>query len=256
MLLGPHWCSRMPFVQVLAPFYRDVMAVGAGVDVSRWFVIPHLVDTDTYQPASDRRAERASCRTPALPPEAFVVLGVGDFSTGGNKRLDWLVREVGSMPRSLGAHLVLVGQASPSQLAAFDEETRPVLGDRLHLLRSLPRQELPRLYRIADVFAHAATREPFGIVFLEAMASGLPLAGHPWEVTRWIVGDAGALVDMNAPGALRHLLEDWASDPSRRHALGAAARSRAVSQFSPRHLVPQYLAMYQSVRQSPPATSR
>jgi glycosyltransferase involved in cell wall biosynthesis len=102
-----------------------------------------------------------------------------------------------------------------------------------------------RLYQVADVYAHAATREPFGIVFLEAMASGLPLVGHPWDVTRWILGEAGETVDMTVPGALREVLGRWRERPEERAVLAARARRRAVDQFSAASLVPKYLAMYE-----------
>src|SRR5690606_11462575 len=71
MLLGPHWCRRMPFVHVLAPYYRDVLAREAGVDTSRWFVIPHLVDTREFQPAADRRVARGAWPDLNLSPDDF-----------------------------------------------------------------------------------------------------------------------------------------------------------------------------------------
>ncbi len=254
MLLGPHWCSRMPFVQVLAPYYRDALAREAGVDTARWFVIPHLVDVEAFCPPASRDEARHAAADLNLPRNAFVVLGVGDFSTGGRKRLDWLVREVATLPPGLKAHLVLAGQSDAESFRRFDQIARNALGDRVRLLRNRPREEIARLYQVADVYAHSATREPFGIVFLEAMASGLPIIGHTWEVTRWILGDAGASVDMTEPGALARLLGCWAQDANLRAAVGARARRRALEVFSPRCVVPQYLAMYSTMMETSSAT--
>jgi glycosyltransferase involved in cell wall biosynthesis len=122
----------------------------------------------------------------------------------------------------------------------------------VHLLRNRPRAEVARLYQVADAYAHAATREPFGIVFLEAMASGLPIVGHPWEVTRWILGDAGTVVDMKETGALAAVLGQWARDPALRLAAGARARQRAKDVFSPARVVPQYLEMYTQMMRAVP----
>lgn len=245
MRLGPAWCRRIPFVQVLAPYYRDVVARDAGVDTTRWFVIPHLVDGDRFRPAPDRAAARAAWPELRLPPEAFVVLGVGDFSVGGNKRLDWLVNEVARMPPSARAHLVLAGQASTSEFDRFAAEATGAIGDRIRLLRNLPRAQVARLYQVADVFAHAALHEPFGIVFLEAMATALPVLAHTWEVSRWIVGDAGEAVDMTVPGAMAGALRHWSESPMEREAIGERARRRALDHFSPAGLVPRYLEMYE-----------
>lgn len=254
MLLGPHWCSRLPFVQVVAPYYREVLAREAGVPTDRWFVIPHLIDTDTFRPASDRNEVRDElpCPIHARSGEALLILGVGDFSPGGNKRLDHLVSEVAALPDDLNAHLILAGQAEPEAFHRFAAEADRVLGRRLTLLPNLPRYHLLPLYQGADLFAHAATREPFGIVFLEAMACGLPVAGHDWDVTRWILGDAGVTVDMTRPGVLTRQIACWAADPVARRALGARARQRAEACFSPAAVIPHYLDMYSRIASEPP----
>jgi glycosyltransferase involved in cell wall biosynthesis len=54
-------------------------------------------------------------------------------------------------------------------------------------LRSTFPHELMRvLYRSANVFLHAAVRESFGNVYIEALVSGTPIVAHNDEVTRWI----------------------------------------------------------------------
>lgn len=254
MRLGPHWCRRIEFVQVLAPYYRDVIARDAGVDTRGWFVIPHLVDTDLFQPVADRGSARLAWPELGLPGDAFVVLGVGDYSEGGHKRLDWLVREVAALPASAKAHLVLAGQSDPETFWRFETVARAGLGGRVRLLRNLPRDQVRRLYGVADAFAHAALHEPFGIVLLEAMASGLPVAAHTWEVTRWIVGDAGESLDMTESGALAGVLTRWASSPAERRDLALRARRRAVEQFAPRQVVPRYVAMYEAMLAVPRPT--
>lgn len=246
MFLGPPWCRRLEFVQVLAPYYRDHARDKFGVDVSRWFVIPHGVDSRVFQPPNP--AERTELRRARpdlrLADDAFVVLGLGDFSPASRKRLDWLVREVAALPASLHARLILAGQSSPEDFAAFARNARELLGDRVTVLRNLARDQVARLLQVADVFAHAALREPFGIVFLEAMATGLPVVGHDWDVTRWIVGDAGTVVDMEQPSALSGVLRRWAEHPAERLALGRRARERVLASFELRGLVPRYRELY------------
>lgn len=250
MRLGPHWCSRLDFVQVLAPYYRDVVAREAGVDTRGWFVIPHLVDIRAFQPPADRQMARAAWPELGLAPGSFVVLGVGDYSAGGNKRLEWLVQEVAALPAAAGAVLVLAGQSDPEAFRHFESMARAALGQRVRLLRNLPRAQVVRLYQVADVFAHAALEEPFGIVFLEAMASGLPLAGHTWPVTQWVIGDAGESLDMTRPGSLSGALARWQAAPGERQALAARARNRAAEQFAPERLVPRYLDLYAAMESS------
>jgi 1,2-diacylglycerol 3-alpha-glucosyltransferase len=246
LFLGSDWCRRFDCVQVLAPYYRD-QAVAEGVNVERWFVIPQLVDPTRFAPPADRAAVRSRWFGQAMPPEAFVVLAVGDFSPGSNKRLEWLVEEVIRMGRDAAVHLVVAGQASDTDLPRFLAMQHRLPG-RLHLQPNVPLERMPELYQAADVFAHAALREPFGIVFIEAMASGLAVLGHHFPVTSWIIGDGGEAIDMTQPGDLAQTLAKWHAEPALREERAARARERAVSQFAPQRIVPLYRQMYASLR--------
>lgn len=77
-----------------------------------------------------------------FPDLVYVIAGDGN----GRERLENVVREQG-----LGNHVKLIGRVSDA--------------------------DLPDLYRTADVFVMPSTGEGFGIVFLEAMRSGIPVVG-------------------------------------------------------------------------------
>jgi glycosyltransferase involved in cell wall biosynthesis len=241
LLLGPPWCAKFDFVQVLAPFYLE-QAKAEGANTRGWFVLPHLVDAEKFKP--DYAARTAS-------RDAFVVLAVGDFSSNSNKRLAWIVSEVARLNGAPNVHLVLAGQAAGNQTEAFESAARAVLGEgRVTILANQPASAMPAIYAGADAFAHAALREPFGIVFLEAMASGPPVVAHTFPVTRWIVGDGGECVDAESPGAMAHVLDAWRRDRALARSVGDRARARARSEFGPAKIVPLYQAMYDAVIRS------
>lgn len=54
--------------------------------------------------------------------------------------------------------------------------------------------ELAAIYASADVFVFPSRTDTFGLVLLEALASGLPIAGFPVETTRDVVGTAPVAV--------------------------------------------------------------
>lgn len=197
LLLGPTWNRNFQWVQVLAPYYLE-LGRAAGIDTTGWRVIPHFVDVTRFGSANAARVTKLRL-PPRLPGCALRVLAVGALAEESNKRLDWIAREVSKIER---AELLVAGQATPGDTAEFERRARPCLGARLHVLTNVPSGEMPAVFASADVFVHAALREPFGIVFLEAMASGLPIIGHTFEVTRWIIGDGGQTVNMEEPGAL------------------------------------------------------
>ncbi|MCV0437311.1 MAG: glycosyltransferase family 1 protein [Hydrogenophaga sp.] len=89
----------------------------------------------------------------------------------------------------------------------------------VHWLGVLPRHELARVYAAADVFVFPSRSETFGLVMLEAMACGVPVAAYPVDGPLQVIGDSGG-------GAMREdLREAWnAALKIKRH----EARDRAL----------------------------
>lgn len=110
--------------------------------------------------------------------------------------------------RHPGAHLDIVGQGSMRQrLETLARELMPDGGWRFHGF--VPRAELERIYRRADVFCLPTLDEPFGLVFPEAGARGLLLVGPdhggPLEILEG--GRHGWCVDPFDPEAIAEAFE-------------------------------------------------
>jgi glycosyltransferase involved in cell wall biosynthesis len=246
LLLGASWCKRFDCVQLLAPPSLEE-ARAKRVCTDNWFVIPHLVDVQKFTPATSRESIRAKLLGSEVRAETPVVVAVGDLSPGSNKRLDWIVKELARHPTN-DAHLLVAGHSSKADCDSFVSQSKGLIGDRIQVITNLTAGQMPEVYQAGDIFVHAALREPFGIVFLEAMASGLPVIAHRFPVTEWIIGDAGQIVDMSTGGELAAVLEAWTKDDRIRTAIGRRARDRAVSEFSPGRIIPKYLEMYAQIR--------
>lgn len=86
------------------------------------------------------------------------------------------------------------------------------------VIKSVPYAETPKYYKSADLFTLASLYEPFGIVYIEAMAAGLPVVTTDDEVRKEIVGDAGILCNVEDADAyakaMKDALEkDWGEKP-------------------------------------------
>lgn len=129
-----------------------------------------------------------------LPADRPVVLMVSALIE--SKRVPDGIRAVARLP---DAHLVVAGDG-PLRGDAEKLAEKLLPGRYTRLTLDAPR--MPLLYRAADAFLHMSLLESFGNVFVEALASGLPVVGHDTPRLRWIVGDAEPLCDTEDQAAL------------------------------------------------------
>jgi glycosyltransferase involved in cell wall biosynthesis len=132
------------------------------------------------------------------------------------------------------ARLHLVGDDRPEPGYAARVRRRLARGDlagRVEWHGRLSREEVAAMYRDADVFVLPSVREPYGTVYGEAMAAGLPVVG-------WRAGNLpylarheqeGLLVASGDVTGLASALRRLAEDEEFRTRLGAAARRRAAT---------------------------
>jgi glycosyltransferase involved in cell wall biosynthesis len=88
-----------------------------------------------------------------------------------------------------------------------DRLGRELFGARYRRV-SVTHDDMPELYRCANVFLHMSTSESFGNVYTEALASGLAIVAHDRDLTRWVIGQQGWLVDTTVPSSTTAALED------------------------------------------------
>ena len=78
---------------------------------------------------------------------------------------------------------------------------------RVHFLGTQEGEALAALYASADVFVFPSRTDTFGIVLLEALASGLPVAAFPVAAPRDVIGTGGAgVLDEDLAAACRAAL--------------------------------------------------
>jgi len=212
--------------------------------VSRYFpghyeLIPNGIDIDAFRPDVPPIEQLASRPT---------ILFVGRYNEsrkGFKYLLDALALVRREFPDCL---LVVVGPGDPRRFQWLIE--RHELQPHLHFVGPVTPEDLPRYYATCDVFCAPATgRESFGIVLLEAMASGKPVVATDIRGYRYVVrhGVEGLLVERKNPEALALALVHLLADRELRQRLGQAGRQRA-ERFSWSVIAEQTLSYYDRLR--------
>ncbi|MBF4508923.1 MAG: glycosyltransferase family 4 protein [Aeromicrobium sp.] len=125
-----------------------------------------------------------------------------------------------------GLRLVIVGSEANAALVG-DVENVEITG-------FVPREQLQRLFESATIFAMPALNEPWGLVYLEAMACKTPVLGLRRNALPEMTDDGrlGFLVDDPSPERLSEALLDALGDQKRLESMGNAAQERVLSTYS------------------------
>lgn len=147
--------------------------------------MPLGIDRGYFSPdLRDERLRAALLAQCSLPPEARLLLGVGRHHP--EKRWPTVIDAVERAGERLPIGLVLLGQGVDNQKLARQVADSP----HIRLFRPVyDRLRFARIMASADALIHGSDAEPFGLVALEAVASGLPL----------IVPDEGGASDIAQP---------------------------------------------------------
>lgn len=184
----------------------------------RSVLLPNGVDPARFSPGA--RDESLLDRL-GLGGERPVVLVVTALEK--HKRVENAVRAAALVG---DVDLVICGDGA--EHAAIDRLGAELLGGRYRRL-TLPREQMPGLYRCADVLLHPCESEPSANVWSEALASGLPVVANDMAVTRWVLGPDGHLCDGRDPASLANALRvaiSSSGDGAAKEARHASARER------------------------------
>lgn len=96
------------------------------------------------------------------------------------------------------------------------------------------RRDLPAIFASADIFALTTRDEAFGLVFVEAMAAGLPIVAYRSGATPEIIQDGitGLLVPEHKSTGILEALRQLIEDPTMRLNMGIKARQIALQKFN------------------------
>jgi glycosyltransferase involved in cell wall biosynthesis len=233
---------RADLVLVPSRYSAGIATELYGVPPARVAVVPEAIDLADWQ------ARFAAA--PRAPREGPTVLAVGRMYP--RKRFVDLLQAAARLRARNGAARVRVVGKGPDWDGLVRLHARLALGAAVTLLGDVTRDELAREYANADCFCLPSVQEGFGIVFLEAMAAGLPVVACRAAAIPEVVadGETGVLVPPRDPAALADALAGLLAAPDRARALGAAGAQR-VRQYGLEPVAQRFLDTVRLIRETP-----
>jgi len=238
---------RVDRIIVATPQYRDSSPF-LQPHGDKCVLIPYGIDLQRFEEADPAQVKAIRKRYGQAAPEPLpscrpLLLFVGRLRY--YKGLQYLIQAMPHIP----ATLLVVG------IGPMEREWRALataigVADRVHFLGEVDDAALPAYYHAADLFVLPACQrsEAFGIVLVEAMATGTPVISTELGTGTSYVnrhGETGLVVPPRDPDALATAINELLADEARRQAMGRAARARARAEFSLPVMVERVLAVYE-----------
>ena len=216
---------------------RDEFDIERDMDVVHNFVDPERHDRPC-----------PSCIAPRSSPDEVTLMHVSNFRPV--KRVEDVVRVLAHVRKRMPARLILVGDG-PTACTALQVALSLGVADSVQFTGVV--EEIEPILQQADLLLLPSETESFGLVALEAMASGIPViaskvGGLPEVVTH---GETGFLAPVGDYEAMGDHAIDLLSDQELYHRFSHAARERAGAQFSYDKIVREYERVYARLLEMP-----
>lgn len=240
-LTAPSWRFRLRALDritgvtiAITERVKSHLANGVGLPPERITVIPYGIEPPR---TIDREVARQAL---GLPMDAFVVGFVGRLVP--QKDIGVLLEAMRSVP---DAHLCIVGSGELEQELRAHAARLPL--PHAHFAGARPNGA--ELMAAFDVLALSSKWEGLGLVLLEAMSRGVPIAATRAGAIPEVLagGDLGLLSDIGDPAGLAANIRTLQQSASERARLAAAGRATVAERYSVEAMVMATSQVYQSV---------
>lgn len=212
----------------------------AGIDPDRVRYIPGIgVDVGRFAEGAIEPSVAAAVRAGlSVPDDAFMLTMIAEFSPVKRHK-----HALAALARVLDPHVVLVFVGTgPLEVEIRARAASLGIADRVRFAGY--RRDIPAVLAASDALTLVSAREGLARSILEAMASGKPVIGIQTRGIADAVGDTGWIVPKDDVGALAVAITDAAANRDETSRRGAAARERAVREFSLNTIIAEYEELY------------
>jgi glycosyltransferase involved in cell wall biosynthesis len=162
----------------------------------------------------------------------------------GVEKLLPIIKALKKRRRNAEVHLTVVGDGSCRKGLEL-EVKRENLGRYVEFRGFVPNDQLPQIYASHDLFLYPGEwEEPFGRIFLEALAAGTPVVASRVGGVEGIIGDGGLVTDGTVGDFCRKIEGLLEGDGLLKC---SQAGKRQARKYSKERIIPQFEALYKRV---------
>ena len=196
---------------------KKQMMIDLGINKNKINVIGHGIDTKNFKPETSRRK---------IPTTKKIILFVGRFVS--YKGIKYLIEGFDIVNKTLNdTFLVLIGDG-PEKQTINQLINEKKLSENILQINNVINSEMPQYYSEADIIVVPSIKpEPFGLVYIEGMASGKPIVTFDaggGEKDLIINEKNGLLVKLEDVNGLASAMLKLLSDDELRKEMGLYAR--------------------------------
>ncbi len=234
------FCNHVDAVIAPSRAMKDALR-GYGV-----YIPIHIIPTGSEDIFLNPREQSGYRRRKGIHPDRPVLLTVGRVAY--EKNIDFLLDVLAGVRRSIPEVLFVIAGAGPALPGLKNWARRLGIDDHIPFVGYLDREtSLLDLYGAGDLFVFASRTETQGLVFLEAMAMGVPVVSTAVMGTKDILRRAiGAIVAEEHAGKFASEVVKVLQDPKMRNRLGEEAITYARSRSSG-EMAARMSSLYESV---------
>ncbi|MFF2911885.1 glycosyltransferase family 4 protein [Paenibacillus sp. NPDC057934] len=227
---------------VLSETFRDILHELHGVPLHKIIVIPGAANVDRFHPATNKLAIRRALN---LPEGATTVLTVRRLVNrmGLLQLLDAWKQVSERFPNAV----LLIGGKGPLRGELEEKIADYGLNNKVRLLGYIPDQDLAGYYQSADMFVvPSQALEGFGLITVEALATGLPVMATPIGGNREILQGFRPELLFKSPSSehiadgIIHMLGNRKLLPSREE-----CREHALEKYTWEHVADEVESVFQ-----------
>ncbi len=216
--------GQMDYVAAPSASTRDSLLAG-GFNADKVKVVGRGVDISAFSP--DFRDETLRAEWGIRQPHKLLYVG----RISEEKNLSCLVGAFRHLvQKRQDVCLIVVGEGP-----YLETMQRELAGLPVHFPGIRKGEELARIYASSDLFLFPSLTDTFGVVLIEAQASGLPVVvsskGGPKDTMKH--GETGVILEQMSPDGMSEAVDRLLCEPERVASMSAAARKHALG-FTPR----------------------